>query len=68
MGECDETDVDVASQPGLHRICHGSADEMQVLELIYTVGMVHTVSFLVNGLGLENEEFGARFSGFDAGA
>ena len=40
-------------------------DEMQILELIYTVGMYHTVSFLVNGLGLENEAFGARFSEFD---
>jgi len=37
-------------------------DEMQALELIYTVGMYHTVSFLVNGLDLENEAFGARFS------
>jgi alkylhydroperoxidase family enzyme len=37
-------------------------DELQILELIYTVGMYHTVSFLVNGLDLENEEFGARFS------
>jgi alkylhydroperoxidase family enzyme len=40
-------------------------DEMQILELIYTVGMYHTVSFLVNGLGLENESFGARFSEFE---
>lgn len=37
-------------------------DELQILELIYTVGMYHTVSFLVNGLDLENEVFGARFS------
>ena len=40
-------------------------DELQILELIYTVGMYHTVSFLVNGLGLENEAFGARFAEFD---
>lgn len=40
-------------------------DELQILELIYTVGMYHTVSFLVNGLDLENEAFGARFSEFD---
>ena len=39
-------------------------DETQILELIYTVGMYHTVSFLVNGLGLENETFGAKFSEF----
>ena len=37
-------------------------DELQILELIYTVGMYHTVSFLVNGLDLDNEAFGARFS------
>ena len=37
-------------------------DELQILELIYTVGLYHLVSFLVNGLGLENEAFGARFS------
>ena len=37
-------------------------DELQVLELIYTVGLYHTVSFLVNGLRLENEPFGASFA------
>jgi alkylhydroperoxidase family enzyme len=37
-------------------------EELQILELIYTAGMYHTVSFLVNGLNLENEAFGARFS------
>jgi alkylhydroperoxidase family enzyme len=36
-------------------------DEMQLIELIYTVGMYHTVSFLVNGLRLEAEPFAARF-------
>jgi len=43
-------------------------DEMQILEFIYTVGMYHTVSFLVNGLDLENETFGARFAEFDQAA
>lgn len=37
-------------------------DEMQILELIYTAGMYHSVSFLVNALQLENEPFGARFA------
>ncbi len=32
-----------------------------ILELIYTVGVYHTVSFLTNGLRLELEEFGERF-------
>ncbi len=42
-------------------------DELQILELIYTVGMYHTVSFLGNGLDLENEAFGARFAEFAEG-
>lgn len=35
--------------------------EEVILELIYTVGMYHAVSFLTNGLKLENEAFGERF-------
>ncbi|MFT5442342.1 MAG: alkylhydroperoxidase family enzyme [Myxococcota bacterium] len=34
-----------------------------ILELIYTVGMYHCVSFLTNGLALPNEVFGERFDG-----
>ena len=37
-------------------------DELQIQELIYTVGFYHMVSFLCNGMGLENESFGATFS------
>jgi len=33
----------------------------QLLELIYLVGLYHTVSFLTNGLNIELEEFGERF-------
>lgn len=36
------------------------SDEV-ILELIYTVGMYHAVSFLTNGLKLENEAMGERF-------
>lgn len=36
-------------------------DDSQILELIYTVGMYHMVSFLTNGLGLPLEATGARF-------
>ncbi len=39
-------------------------DEMQILELIYTAGLYHTVSFLVNGLRIKNEKMGATFSEF----
>ncbi len=37
-------------------------DELQSLELLYTVGLYHAVSFLVNGLRLAPESFGARFA------
>ncbi len=37
-------------------------DALQIQELVYTVGLYHTVSFLVNALGLENEPFGATFA------
>ena len=36
-------------------------DELQIQELVYTVGLYHTVSFLCNALDLENEAFGATF-------
>ena len=38
-------------------------DVLQIQELIYTVGLYHTVSFLCNGLGLEKEPFGETFDG-----
>jgi 4-carboxymuconolactone decarboxylase len=37
-------------------------DELQILELLYTVGLYHAVSFLANGLRLENEAFAVRFA------
>jgi len=36
-------------------------DAEQILELIYTVGLYHAVSFLTNGLELELEPSGLRF-------
>ena len=36
-------------------------DELQIQELIYIVGFYHMVSFPCNGMGLENEPFGATF-------
>ncbi len=36
-------------------------DELQIQELIYTAGFYHTVSFLCNAMGLENESFAATF-------
>ena len=43
-------------------------DEHQILELIYIVGMYHSVSFLVNGLRLAGEAFGANFEDLRGGA
>ncbi len=40
----------------------GHFDEAQLLELIYTAGLYHAVSFLVNALRLEPEGFGVRFA------
>jgi alkylhydroperoxidase family enzyme len=39
-------------------------EELQILELIYTAGLYHVVSFLVNSLQLDPEPFGARFAEF----
>lgn len=37
-------------------------DELQILELIYTAGLYHAVSFLVKALRLDPEPFAARFA------
>jgi len=42
-------------------------DEATLLELIYTVGLYHAVSFLVNGLALAPEPFALRFADVGAG-
>lgn len=42
----------------------GFFDDLQRMELIYTAGFYHMVSFLVNGLALEPETFGATFDEF----
>ncbi len=44
---------------------HFDAD--QIVELVYTVGMYHAVSFLTNGLRIELEDFGERFSTGEGG-
>jgi alkylhydroperoxidase family enzyme len=62
---CDEFHEKSTLSDGVWDSLRQHFDEMQILELIYTVGMYHTVSFLVNGLDLENEAFGARFAEFD---
>lgn len=39
-------------------------DAEQIIELIYTVGLYHVVSFMVNGLALDAEPFAALFGDF----
>lgn len=61
---CDELhETSTISDEAWAALCE-HFDALQILELIYTVGMYHSVSFLVNGLGLDNESFGARFAEF----
>jgi alkylhydroperoxidase family enzyme len=58
---CDElhTDSDVSEETWQALGAHW--DELQILELLYTAGMYHAVSFLVNGLRLAPEPHAARF-------
>jgi alkylhydroperoxidase family enzyme len=58
---CDELhETSSISDELWEELCqHFSSD--QLIELIYTVGIYHTVSYLTNGLRIELEEFGERF-------
>ena len=58
---CDELHDTSSISEGLWRELREHFTDDQVLELIYTVGFYHTVSFLTNGLALPPEEFGERF-------
>ncbi len=58
---CDELHDTSGISAALWKELRGHFSEEQLLELIYTVGMYHAVSFLTNALGLEPEAFGERF-------
>lgn len=58
---CDELHDTSGISETLWKELRGHFSEEQLLELIYTVGMYHAVSFLTNGLDLEPETFGERF-------
>lgn len=58
---CDELHETAGISEAAWSALEEQFDELQILELIYTVGMYHCVSFLVNGLRLDGEEHGARF-------
>ena len=58
---CDELhDTATLSDATWEELCEHFSEE-QRLELIYTVGLYHAVSFLANGLALEREPMGERF-------
>jgi alkylhydroperoxidase family enzyme len=58
---CDALHDTASISDALWRELCAHFDEEQRLELIYTAGMYHAVSFLTNGLALELEPFGERF-------
>ena len=58
---CDELHDTASIREELWQaLCLHWSDEQRI-ELIYTVGMYHAVSFLTNGLRIELEPFAARF-------
>jgi alkylhydroperoxidase family enzyme len=65
---CDELHEDAQISDAAWEALKAHFDEMQILELIYIAGMYHSVSFLVNGLRLKSEAFGARFEELRSGA
>ena len=58
---CDEIHETSSISEGLwEELCkHFTKD--QLIELIYAIGVYHTVSYMINGLKIELEEFGERF-------
>lgn len=58
---CDELHATSRISPATWTALEAHYDAEQILELIYTVGLYHVVSFMVNGLELEPEPFAVRF-------
>ena len=58
---CDELHETASISKGLWDSLQEHFSPEQIIELIYTVGCYHTVSFFANGLGLQGEAFGERF-------
>lgn len=59
---CDELHQDSTISDQGWETLRKHFDEERILELIYTVGLYHAVSFLVNGLDLSNEAFAPGFA------
>jgi 4-carboxymuconolactone decarboxylase len=58
---CDQLHDTQSISDDLWKELSGHFTDEQLVELIYLVGLYHTVSFLTNGLKIELEEFGERF-------
>ena len=58
---CDELHETCSISDPLWTELERHFSQEQLLELIYTVGLYHTVSFFTNGLRIQLEEFGERF-------
>jgi alkylhydroperoxidase family enzyme len=58
---CDELHETSRLSDATWKALESQFDEPQILELIYTVGMYHAVSFLANGLDIDREPFALRF-------
>lgn len=65
---CDELHDEARIRPETWRALEATYDAEAILELIYTVGLYHAVSFLVNGLELEGEPGAPRFADLRAQA
>lgn len=63
---CDELHDDCRIAPATWEALRRDFDDEQILELIYTAGLYHVVSFLVNGLELEAEPFAPGFADLSA--
>jgi 4-carboxymuconolactone decarboxylase len=64
VGLCDDLHSTSRISPEAWSRLETHFDHEQILELIYTVGLYHAVSFMVNGLELDPEPFAARFDDF----
>ena len=58
---CDELHETQTISDELWGVLNEHFTSEQLIELIYLVGLYHTVSFLTNGLRIELEDFGERF-------
>ena len=65
---CDELHDGADVSDATWQALRAHFDELQILELIYTAGLYHAVSFLVKALRLPPEPFAARFEDFSSGS